>query len=316
MNPKAADEHLDAQRLPLALHAAIHAEFDATIAVASPSSEDPDERVHEARKHLKRWRALIRLLPTRSAGQLARVQRIVQRVARRLGAVRDPVAQRETWYHFANKLETKAHLSTIGEQLDRHHQTQVELGLVERRLRRAEQALSAARSELTSALDGSPRTHPKQLRAALRGFARSYRKAQRAFAHARAQPNSDSLHALRRANKAHQYQLQFLEPVWREVLKAQRSEVAQLSDDLGEHHDLGVTAEWLQRALATDPEAVALGQRQLRSWQQDLEQRSLERAALVYAERPRDFERRIRRYLKSAASSPATEPASTKPVSD
>jgi len=281
----------DGEPLPAALCSAIAAEFEAALAAVAARADAPEKRVHNTRKHLKRWRALRRLLPRPTEARLRRVQHVVQLVAQRLGSVRDPVAQRETWLQFASDHEERERFEPVTERLDRTCREQTERGTVLARLQRAERALTVAGLELKAALQTQPQTSDTGLGALTDGFWHSYRRARRALRRALRRPTNKRLHALRRANKVHQYQLQFLEPLWKKPLKAERSQAKKLSEQLGEHHDLSGISLGLNRA----GDAAPLSARpQLEAWQRDLELRALRRAALVYGERPRALRQRIR----------------------
>src|SRR5882724_8707526 len=91
--------------LKLALQCALLAELEATLRVVTDQADDPSNRVHAARKHLKRWRALFQLAPKPTRIGLQRQAHVVQMVARKLGGVRDPVAQLETWRQFVKNAE-------------------------------------------------------------------------------------------------------------------------------------------------------------------------------------------------------------------
>ncbi|HYP76894.1 MAG TPA: CHAD domain-containing protein [Polyangiaceae bacterium] len=298
---------LDGQRLAQALSSVISTEFEATIETCR-SGDDAGERVHSARKHLKRWRALVRLLPRAAEKKLSRPSRVVRLVARRLGGVRDAVAQLETWRKFneaqANQEPEQSPSDPIAERLEQSAQMQLGRGVVEQRLQRGARALQLARAEVQLALAAGIQSEQRSLRAVARGLRRSYRKARLALSGARLDPNGQTLHTLRRANKAHQYQLQFLEPAWQKLLKAQRLEAAELSDELGEHHDLTLIAAAFPGS-SDSPSSFDPTLAQLTHWQRGLEQKALRRAALVYSEKPRAFRRRVLGYLRVDVAAPS-----------
>jgi CHAD domain-containing protein len=295
----------------VALRSAIVGEFEAALAQLAAETEEPGGRVHRARKHLKRWRALVALLPHESAEPLGRVSSVVRLVARRLGTIRDPVAQLETWQKFASRLRSSIAAAAIGQHLEQRCREQIVQGTVERRVRRAARALRAAHSELRRVLElppetGEPAAAPttgaiqlelESRRALLRGVGRAYRRARKAFGRAHERENDDRLHALRRANKAHQYQLQFLEPFWHKPLKAQRAELGTLSDQLGEHHDLTTMQRWLGATPLDDDLSECL--QHVDGWRRELAARAIERAALAYSERPRAIRQRISGYIEA-----------------
>ena len=302
-------------RVSVALRSAIVGEFEAALVQVAADAE-PAERVHQARKHLKRWRALVGLLTRESAEPLGRVRTVVRRVARRLGAIRDPVAQMETWHKFAGRLSSSAAAAAIGERLNQRCGEQIAQGTVERRLRRAQWALRVAHSELKRVLElpsesderavvrtpgaTEPELELESLHALVRGFGRVYRRARKAFGRACDRESDERLHALRRANKAHQYQLQFLEPFWHKPLKAQRAQLGKLSGWLGEHHDLTTMERWLGATRLDRDLSESL--QQVDSWRRELATRAIGRAALAYSERPRAMRRRISGYIEARTS--------------
>ena len=67
-------------------------------------------------------------------------------------------------------------------------------------------------------------------------------------------PTTDGLHEWRKRVKYHRYHLRMLEPLWPEVWGARRAAVHELSDLLGDDHDLAVLRGELEarRGLADD----------------------------------------------------------------
>jgi CHAD domain-containing protein len=278
------------------LHAAIVGELESTLAVVS-SNEDPAKQVHDARKHLKRWRALVRLLPASIRARLRREENALHVLARRLGRVRDPIAEQETWRDFAAKPRAGAATNDVPQLLAERAERVANGIRVRRLLARASRMLHAARPGVSRALANRPLLEKPGIGALCRHARKSYGKARRALLVALATTTSETVHALRRANKVHQYQLEFFQPLWEKPLKAQRKRASALSDTLGTHHDLTSIAELLWRERRAQPLAFAAELAQIERSKAELEQCGFHSARLIYAETPRAFARRLRAYL-------------------
>jgi CHAD domain-containing protein len=105
-------------------------------------------------------------------------------------------------------------------------------------------------------------------------------------------------HGWRKRAKDLWYELRLLGDAWPRPLGATSDEVHQLSELLGDHHDLAVLREDLrQRNLggeATQPLAAAICLRQ-----EELAEESFALGRRLYVERPRDFSRRLRGYWRA-----------------
>jgi CHAD domain-containing protein len=131
-----------------------------------------------------------------------------------------------------------------------------------------------------------------------KGIRRAYRRGRKAFALADADPTTDSLHEWRKRVKDLWYHERLLKPVWPAVLGAQADEAHTLADLLGDEHDLAVLAERLREDPPTDDIEEVLELIEQRRGELLAHVRALGRR--VYAEKPRPFARRLKRYFRSA----------------
>jgi len=215
---------------------------------------DPDEAVHEVRKHFKRLRALLRLL----RGDLGK------RAA----------SERNAWYREAAR--------TLSDSRDSKIVIEGVRALIEGRqgevrtaLDRLTAALEARHAEHRARLTGPDGVLPA-LAAPLRamrddvdrwplsrhGFAalapglrRTYRRGARRLAAALAEPTSENLHAWRKRVKDLWYHVSLLEEAWPEALDPLVLALEALSDRLGIDHDYAVLDALLhaEPALCPDP---------------------------------------------------------------
>ena len=244
-----------------------------------------EKRVHDARKRMKETRALLRL-------------------------IREPLGEaftvENTWFRDAGRdLATARDAAAVVEAIEKL-QAHTKDAALKRRLGRAKRKLQqrSADSELAARIDNvlvqlaDARTRigawpPLENRFATigNGLERTYRDGRRAFARVKIEPTPENFHELRKRVKDHWYHMRLLRLIWPDVLEGYAKTLEELSDALGDHHDLIVVA----RALDDDPQLRPL----FDDRRAELEETAIELAKKVYAERPRDVRRRIRAYWRA-----------------
>jgi CHAD domain-containing protein len=151
------------------------------------------------------------------------------------------------------------------------------------------------------------RLRPGGWRAIEPGLLRSCRRGRRAFRKAQDDPTTERLHDWRKRAKDYWYHLRLLTPIARGTMKGQAKDAHQLSDLLGDDHDLAVLRETLLKAepaLPVDLDAV-IGLLDHRRGQLQAEAMLL--GERLYAEKPKAFRRRMHAYWKAwRAESKAT----------
>jgi CHAD domain-containing protein len=242
----------------------------------------PEEAVHEARKDMKKLRALLRL----ARGELgeetfARENACFRDAARELAGTRDSDVMLET----LAALELPA-----GVGLDLRKAIQEELARrADDDRRAAGRAAVAVLKEARKRVDAWP-LERDSFEALADGLERTYRRGRRAFREAREEPVAEALHEWRKRVKDLWYHHTLLRDLWPPVMSVVGDEAHELSDRLGDDHDLVVLAAWvrghlepgtefsdavIRRREALQGEAFALGSR-------------------LYAEKPSAYMRRMR----------------------
>jgi CHAD domain-containing protein len=122
---------------------------------------------------------------------------------------------------------------------------------------------------------------------------RTYKRGRDAFALADRKPTTSNLHEWRKRVKDLWYQERLLEDTWPGVMKAQAKEAKKLSQLLGEDHDLAVLADRVNDSQL---------HRMIDERRAELLADSRELGRRIYAERPKAFARRARRYADLAAA--------------
>ncbi|MEJ2469991.1 MAG: CHAD domain-containing protein [Desulfuromonadales bacterium] len=133
------------------------------------------------------------------------------------------------------------------------------------------------------------------------GLNKTYGRGRRAMTSAYESTTVAAFHEWRKRVKYHWYHARILENVWPDLMSSYRHTLKQLSDDLGDDHDLAV----LQQTLIDDPqsfgtdEMIAAFTALARQRQEELRSHARPLGARIYAETPNRFGKRICRYWEA-----------------
>jgi CHAD domain-containing protein len=127
------------------------------------------------------------------------------------------------------------------------------------------------------------------------GLTRTYRRGRRAMKSAEKNRGEGDFHAWRKRAKDLWYALRLLSEAWSGPLEATAEEAHNLTELLGDHHDLAVLRVDLRERNLGEGETVAL-EAAIGRRQEELAAAAFPLGRRLYAERPRDFSRRMRRY--------------------
>lgn len=292
-----------ADDVPSGVRACAREQLDGAIERLERAAADPVTAVHEARKHLKKTRALLRLVrpalgrrayraeddALRDAGLALSGARDADVLVATVAALAEHAAGRLSADVFAQLREALAAEAAAARSAGGGPD-----------LPAVVETLRAARGRVEAwPLDDA------DWGAVLTGLARAYVRGRAAFALACGEPEPELLHAWRKRAKDLWYQQRLLAPAWPAVIGAQAEEAHALTELLGDDHDLTVLAARLADDAAPLSPAVDAVRAELRAL---VAQRSAElRAAAtrlglrVYAESPKAFARRIGRWVRLAA---------------
>ncbi|MBA3867244.1 MAG: CHAD domain-containing protein [Solirubrobacterales bacterium] len=257
--------------------------------------EDRAKAIHGARKDLKKIRAVLRLLrDDLGAKRFRRENRRYRDAGRLLSASRDAGVKLATLNALQERFEAEfpAGQSLAWSEALEADRDEVagagEAADVERALSRIEKAGARIRSWPLEA-DSWELIEP--------GLTRSYRDGREALADARVEGSADNVHDLRKRAKDLWYHLRLLEKAWPGLLEETVEQVHRLTELLGDHHDLAVLGEDLQRRAGIVAERDAF-QELIERRQAELLAESLDLGRRVYAELPKHFRRRLHAYWR------------------
>jgi CHAD domain-containing protein len=252
---------------------------------------DVDTAVHEARKRIKRLRALLRLVRGELGSVFDAVNGELRSTARRLASAREAAATLEAIDQLkADKGDRVAEelFAAARETFSGRTPSRASLGGL---LETSAQNLDWVKKAIDgSDLDGSGFDLLRP------GFRRTYRTARRRLHEAMRSHTAEAFHELRKAVKAHQHQLHFVELAWPELLTPRREALSDLSELLGQHHDLSLLVPELRDAGHT--ELAELG----RERSAELEHDILKRSRLLLSEPARYFAGTLHAWYETAAS--------------
>jgi CHAD domain-containing protein len=247
------------------------------------------EAVHDYRKAMKRWRALLRLIEPFIGEDGPRLRVEARDLARELAGARD--AQ--------SALDALEDLRDVGGALTPGAMTAMQDRLAAIKQSAEATALTETmRGRLRAALTGADLatgTWPLQgvsFSDLARELASAYGRARRAMPADWRHADAHSLHELRQRVVTHRYQMDLVEPLWPRMGKLWIGEAQRLRDRLGAHHDLdmltgltqphGLLARWRSRLA---PLIAARQEAHVRA--------AAKLASRLFAERPKAFRRRL-----------------------
>jgi CHAD domain-containing protein len=193
--------------------------------------------VHDLRKALKRWRAILRLIAPTVGDEAEQMRLEARDLARELAAARDVRSAQEALADLGNDfpgLSTRSR-ATIAEKLAQIGANAEAISLTSaRKVRIAEMWTQAAAAIERWPLQSFDRS---EAAAQLTGF---YRRVCTAIPDDWPHASPEALHRLRQRVVEHRYQMELADPLWPKLMRVWVSEAQRLRDRLGAHQDLVV----------------------------------------------------------------------------
>jgi CHAD domain-containing protein len=245
--------------------------------------------VHDLRKALKRWRAILRLIAP-MVGDEAELMRLEARdLAREMAAARDGQAAQEALADLGDSFPNLSARSreAIAERLTQMCAGAKAIGLTPERGARIDDMWSRA----AAAVERWPFERFDRSEAAAR-LTVFYRRVCAAIPDDWSNASPEALHRFRQRVVEHRYQMELADPLWPKLMRLWVSEAQRLRDRLGAHQDLMI----LQRL--TEPHQP------LARWRSPLKPLIAERQAAhvaaakrltgrLFAEKPKAFRQRL-----------------------
>lgn len=260
-------------------------------AIRKELCEQPHRRrggcIHEARKGVKRLRALLRLV-RRGPGQriFRKENRVFRGIARSLSQRRDVEVQLKT----LDKLQRQRGHATAANDFD----------VLRRRLSKRRSELlkgssirrKALKTELDAAIERVKKWPVNGLKRsdARIGIKKTYQRSRKALAMAEQSRTTENLHEWRKRVKDLWHHLDMLRPLCPKILAGLVNDLERLGKYLGDDHDAAMLAEAAKRSEPRESEMLA---RMIEAHRVRLQHAAFRLGRHVYAEKPGVFARRI-----------------------
>lgn len=282
--------------------------IDDSIVLVEARDRDRHHAVHEVRKNCKKLRGLLRLIRPQVPDLYKIENKHFRDAAASLSGVRDAEAALEAY---------DALLTAFAREVNRQS-----LAPARRALTLHKQHIAEDVTDLDARLDTfGERMHEARNRVAQwclpvddmqngkRGFqlleeglAKTYSRGRKAMKVAYQEPSVENFHEWRKRTKYLRYHLQLLRPAWPRLLKRTRSEVKALGGLLGDDHDLALLEDLLILAVGegADEGRMSVLKALMHQRSGQLRDQAHWLALRIYAEKPKEFRRRIGRYWRTA----------------
>ena len=195
--------------------------------------------VHDYRKAMKRWRALLRLYEPRLGAEAERLRVEARDLARELAGSRDARSALDALADLVDAPLSERTLATIRARLEGIGASAEAATLTDALRARMRDALDhAAAAAMGWPLDAVG------FAAIADGLCASYGRARRAIPTDWANASPEALHVLRQRVVVHRYQMELAVPLWPKIGRVWVGEAQKLRDRLGHHQDLAVLRDF------------------------------------------------------------------------
>jgi CHAD domain-containing protein len=286
--------------------------IDHAIDELSGNSENSRAKaVHEARKDMKKLRALLRLVRGEIGDEVyAHENACFRETAAQLSGVRDADVMILTLSDLERRFGELPGAARKLRPALVAHRFRISAGST----RPAGQAAIDTLTEARERVDQWP-LDSDGFEAFEEGLRRSYRRGRNAFHRAQELPTAEHMHEWRKRVKDLWYHVSLLEEAWKPVMSALSDETHELSERLGDEHDVSVLIEWAHRHASAlngaDPmlrgfDVIGASRRR------ELQEQAFGYGSRLYTDNPGVFVGRIRGWWEATvASAPPPQRAST-----
>lgn len=259
-----------------------------------------DEAVHESRKQLKKLRSLIRLVRPVLGGGIYRIEnRCYADAGRLLAPFRDAMARVELVEKLiedpddGDRANEALKICAVGLRIE-HEKT-----IARDNSAQAREEVAGMLAKARRRIDDWPIDKTQEFGLFRQGLKQVYRRGRKSLSRAFGDPTVEHLHEWRKQCKYLRHQMNLLAPTWPPYFELAETTLHELTNHLGDDHDLAVLRETLPKKGAGD----GLTTSQLRSLDEALDSRHRELIDLafplgrrIFAEKPKPFVCRMAAY--------------------
>lgn len=287
----------DAVSLRDGIHKAIK-EQNEQILTDIQSNKSVHEKIHEVRKSLKKLRAAVRIV--RKSTDRYKEENIFYRdLGREISDLRDKTAHLEALGKLRERFSNTIYQRTFN-QFDKILAKDRENALKEALAQR--DPLKYIEKEIREHMDAF---HPFEIEGfddILPGMQKVYKRGRKALEEAIKEPSTENFHEWRKRTKYLRYQLEMLMSAFPHMISAWEESLHDLSDYLGDDHDLSMVAECArthrENGFTGEPERTLL-HALIYAERNRLQDEALSLGRKLYFDSPKDFARRIETFWQA-----------------
>jgi CHAD domain-containing protein len=274
--------------------------------LSSGIDKDAVTAVHEARKDLKKARSVLRLVrDPLGKDRYQRENARLREASRALSGTRDATVKIDTLEALEERYgeELPHGIEELASALE-EEQGAIQSGARDREsdLQPAARRASELIQETREGIDEWAFTK-SGFKVVADGLERSYRRGHKRFADVRDDPTPENVHEWRKRVKDLWYDLRLLRDTWPPILGEMADQAHELSDLLGDHHDLTVLSEDVDRRSGIDGEEALAIQAIIERRQEELLEAAVPIGERLHAEPPKMFVKRLRAYWRARDAS-------------
>lgn len=292
------------ERIDEGIRRVVREEIAHVVASLQPDTPETDANVHEARKSIKKIRAVLRLVRVELKDRYDIENRRLRDAGRKLSGFRDAEVLIETFDRlFEKEHEESKEISAqfMREALVRRHRD-----LVAREKGNFAQAVKEATAMLEEAGQDAQNwpIEDRGFETIAKGLKKVYRQGRKAYKRTRLDPIPRRYHELRKHVKYCWYHHRLQQGIAGGTLDEAVSQLDTLGELLGVDHDMTVLHETLENRslrLGTQEEIQALARR-IEAQQAELKIQAHDMASTLYTEKPKAFQERMRKIWEEAHS--------------
>jgi CHAD domain-containing protein len=266
---------------------------DAIAQLRGEAGTEPAEAIHEARKDIKKIRSALRLVRHEIGDDVWRRENDQYReVARTLSGFRDAEILVEALDGLAERFgpQAEGRFDALREQLEMENRAAHDDGSIERAMAEGAAALAAGRGRIDSLPldgDGWELIGP--------GLHRTYRRGRKRLRAVEEEASVTNLHELRKRVKDLWYQVRLIRDADKHMLGSLADHAHDLSDHLGDDHDLALLRETVQRRRAAfaDPADKRHLLEEIDQRRGELQFAAISLGERIYADKPKRFTKRL-----------------------
>ena len=266
---------------------------DAISQLRGEAGTEPADAVHEARKDIKKIRSALRLIRDEIGDDVWRRENDHYReAARSLSGFRDAEILVEALDGLAERFgpEAEGRFDALRDQLDQENQASHDDGSIGRAMAEAAAGLAAGRGRIEQLPldgDGWDLIAP--------GLHRTYRRGRKRLRGVEEEASVTNLHELRKRVKDLWYQLRLITEADKQMIGPVADHAHDLSDHLGDDHDLALLRETVQRRRAAfaDPADKRHLLEEIDQRRGELQFAAISLGQRIYADKPKRFVKRL-----------------------